>query len=169
MADGYKPVVRLSELELHEHAKGKFARASASIAQHLRLSRLPAQYVEVPPGKSFCPFHVHMHQDEMFIILSGSGEYRFGDETYPVQAGDVLGAPMGGVEYAHQLWNTGEEPLKYIAISSATDADVCLYPDSGKFAVFNENPLLPENRQFGFMGRMEMDLDYYDGEAGADE
>lgn len=169
MSDTYNPVVKLSGLELHSHAKGKFARSTASIAQHLRLSRLPSQYIEVPPGKSFCPFHVHMHQDEMFIILSGKGEYRFGEERYPVEAGDVLGAPMGGADYAHQLWNTGDEPLKYIAISSATDADVCLYPDSDKFAVFNENPLLPEERQFDFMGRKEMDLDYYDGEESADE
>ena len=43
----------------------------------------------------------------MFVILEGEGIYRFGSKSYTVMAGDVLGAPRGGVEYAHKLTNTG--------------------------------------------------------------
>ena len=53
--------------------------------------------------------------DELFIILEGEGTYRFGDESYPVKAGDVLGAPAGGSETAHQIINTGTVPLRYFA------------------------------------------------------
>ena len=71
----------------------------------------------------------------MFVIIAGSGEYRFGDDTFQVKAGDVLGAPAGGPESAHKLTNTGSEVLKYLSISSKSDLDVCEYPDSGKFMV----------------------------------
>ena len=35
----------------------------------------------VPPGKKAFPFHRHHVMDELFFIVSGEGEYRFGDTT----------------------------------------------------------------------------------------
>ena len=52
-------------------------------------------------------YHV---EDEMFVILEGQGTCRFGAENYPVAAGEVPGAPRGGVEYPHKLTNTGTCP-----------------------------------------------------------
>ena len=73
--------------------------------------------------------------------------------------GDVLGAPRGGPEFAHQL-NTGSETLKYLAISSKADTDVCEYPDSGKLGVGSKLP----NGRFRFTGRVADMRDYWDGE-----
>ena len=92
----------------------------------------------------------------MFVILEGSGEYRFDDTKYNVEAGDVLGAPVGGPENAHQLVNTGTVTLKYLSISSKSAFDICEYPDSGKFMV--------RSGQFRFIGREKETLDYWDGE-----
>ena len=50
---------------------------------------------------------MHHVEEEMFVILEGSGRYRFGESIYEVEAGDVLGAPCGGPEFAHKLTNTG--------------------------------------------------------------
>ena len=99
------------------------------------VTQIGASYSEVPPGKAGCPCHVHHVEDEMFVILEGEGTYRFGSESYPVMAGDVLGAPRGGIEYAHKLTNTGKGPLKYLSISTRSDIEVCEYPDSNKFMV----------------------------------
>ena len=69
----------------------------------------------VPPGKKAFPFHRHHVMDELFFIVSGNGEYRFGDETLPVRAGDIVGAPAG--TEPHQIINTGSEDLRYLGIS----------------------------------------------------
>ncbi len=95
--------------------------------------------IEVPPGKSACPFHNHHVEDEMFIILEGEGTYRFGDESYPIKAGDVLGAPAGGPETAHQLINTGAVRCATTAFRPCRSTDVCEYPDSGKFGVYSRS------------------------------
>ena len=108
------PVVRLESLALAEPTPrgdayaGRFSR----LGERLALTRLGASYLEVPPGKSACPCHVHHALDEMFVILEGEGEYRFGDRCHAVAAGDVLGAPLGRVELAHKLTNTGQTTLK---------------------------------------------------------
>ena len=133
MADEVKAFVRLDELEMEQFNAGTFYDSSdGGIADALGLTKIGATYTVVPPGKSACPFHVHHAEDEMFILLKGQGEYRFGDQRHQVRAGDVLGAPVGGPEYAHQLINNGDEPLVYIGISNKADADVVQYPDTGK-------------------------------------
>ncbi|WP_317929819.1 cupin domain-containing protein [Halioxenophilus sp. WMMB6] len=164
MTDAVTAVVTLAELPLEPFAEGeRFACADAGLSERLGLSQLGAAYCEVPPGKSACPFHVHHVEDELFIILSGSGRYRFGEQSFDVKAGDVLGAPHGGADYAHQLINTGSEPLKYMAISSRSETEVCEYPDSGKFLVASRRSLGRLN-SFRFIGRQESNCDYWDGE-----
>jgi uncharacterized cupin superfamily protein len=119
----------------------------------------------VPPGKRAFPYHNHHQIHELFVILEGEGQYRFGKATYPVRAGDVLAAPAGGPEVAHQLINTGEADLKYLGISTLVATEVVEYPDSGKFAVSSRldwsNPAAGGLR---FVGRKESTIDYWDGE-----
>jgi uncharacterized cupin superfamily protein len=120
----------------------------------------------VPPGKRAFPFHVHHVNEELFFVLSGSGELRFGDEVYPVRAGDVIASPPGGPEVAHQLVNSGSEELRYLAISTNTQPEVVEYPDSAKFAVLSGLPPGGDYRQarVAYIGRKENSLDYWDGE-----
>ena len=63
-------------------------------------------------------------------MLEGEGTYRFGAESYPIKANDVLAAPTGGAEVAHQIVNTGATPLKYLGISAnSAGSDVVEYPE----------------------------------------
>lgn len=127
-------VVNLENLSLQSDTRGtRFALEYAEIGTVLGLKALGANYLVVPPGKTSMPFHRHHTSDEMFFILSGQGEYRFGDERIAVREGDCLGAPAAGA--AHQLINTGSEPLRYLALSNNTNADVVEYPDSGRVRV----------------------------------
>ena len=168
MSDKINPVARISELELETFEHGSAYRsADAMLAARLGLTQLGAAYSEVPPGKSGCPFHVHHVEDEMFVILEGEGTYRFGSNSYPVKAGDVLGAPRGGPEYAHKLTNTGTGPLKYLSISTNADTEICEYPDSGKFQASTRTPGAAASR-FKIMGRTGENLDYWEGETSAD-
>ena len=129
-----KAIVNLHELPLQSDSKGtRFAAQVAEIGTVLGLNALGANYLVVPAGKSACPFHRHHTSDEMFVILSGTGEYRLGEERLPVRAGDCLGAPAAGA--APQLINTGTEPLRYLALSNNSNAEVIEYPDSGRLRV----------------------------------
>jgi uncharacterized cupin superfamily protein len=102
----------------------------------------------------------------LFVIFQGSGEYRFGDKTYPVKAGDVLSAPAGGPDLAHQIINTGKEEMRYLGISTTIWPEAVEYPDSKKFAVFSQPHPSGERAKAGlrFIGRREMMINYWDGE-----
>jgi len=168
MADKLNPVLSIQELPLEAFKHGDhFESHDAGLGEKLGLTQIGAGYCEVPPGKSACPFHAHHAEDEMFVIIEGNGVYRFGDTSYRIKAGDVLGAPRGGAEFAHKITNTGSFPLKYLAISSKADTEVCEYPDSGKFLVSSRGSLDRQN-SLRFIGRLADGIDYWDGENSAD-
>lgn len=157
-------IARISEMELEHSSEGGMQSRDALVADHLQLTRIGCLYTEVEPGETSCPYHVHHAEDEIFVILSGEGEYRFGGRLYQVKAGDVLGAPMGGPDYAHQLFNTGSETLKYLAISSKADLDILEFPDSGKFLVSSRPVPGTARQRFFFKGRKEDMRDDFEGE-----
>lgn len=164
-ASATKPVVNLAELELDRWTKGeRYASADVSFGRLLGLTKLGVSYNEVPPGRSGCPFHNHSGEDELFVVLEGEGTYRCGDAEYAVRAGDVLGAPAGGRETAHQIVNTGTAPLRYVGVSANVDAEIVEYPDSGKFLATSKRP---DGTRFRFVGRRDSEVDYWDGEPGA--
>ena len=162
-----KPIVNIDALEMRQSQKGsRFAASTGRIGAVIGMKDLVAQYIVVPPGKSGFPFHAHRNNEEMFIVLEGEGNYRVGTETWPVRAGDVISAVAGDASTAHQLTNGGTGDLRYFAISTRNDPDICEYPDSGKFMVASG---IPEGggmmgAEFVLRGRERPLLDYWDGE-----
>jgi len=162
-----KPVMNLADVSLSEWQHGeKFTAKIGSFARNIGAKQLGCMLTVVPPGKAAFPYHVHHANEEMFLILAGSGEYRFGDKTYPVRAGDVLSAPAGGPELAHQIVNTGSEELRYLGISTMLSPEAVEYPDSGKFAIWSRPHPSGDRAKLGlrFIGRREMSINYWDGE-----
>jgi uncharacterized cupin superfamily protein len=158
------PVINLANLALNSWKRGeRYQGSDVSFGRQLGLTRLGISYNEVPPGKSSCPFHNHHGEDELFVILEGTGAYRYGSEKHPIQAGDVLGGPAGGPDTAHQIINTGTGLLRYLGLSANVAADVIEYPDSGKFQAVT---IGPDAKLFRFVGRRESEVDYWDGEPG---
>ena len=130
-------VVNLDELALEEGSHGeKFAWRTAQISKALGARDLGYCYDVIPPGKRACPFHSHRGQEEMFVILSGTGTLRYGAGTRKVRAGDVICCPTGGPETAHQLINDSDAELRMLSVSTKVYPDVCEYPDSGKTMAF---------------------------------
>ena len=120
----------------------------------------------MPPGKKAWPYHAHHNNEEMFVVLAGTGTLRYGGAEHPVRSGDIVMCRAGGPETAHQLMNTGETDLRYLAISTMRGPDVTEYPDSGKFGVMVG--AAPggdkQRRRFQFCGRQDSAVDYWDGE-----
>lgn len=161
-----KPVLNIDDAPLMDFAspKGKFKAKLGRMGPALGAEKLGAMLTIVEPGKRAFPFHVHHAIEEMFFIIEGSGEYRFGDETYPIRQGDLLAAPTGGPERAHQIVNTGAETLKYLAVSTMNEVDVVVYPDSGKFLAFSSEDGTPQTARMRHIGREESAVGYFDGE-----
>ena len=158
-----KPVINIDDVPLADRGNGKsFAVKWGRVGPALGLNALGCAVHVVPPGKKAFPFHRHHVMDELFFILSGEGQYRWGDETLPIKTGDLVSAPAGSK--AHQLINTGNGELRYLGISSAAATEVVDYPDSGKIGVMAgvKNGDF-RSATYAGMGRMEK-ADYFDGE-----
>lgn len=138
--------------------------AVAPIAPLVGAHRLGYNLTVVPPGKAAYPFHSHYGNEEMFFILEGCGELRYGDEHHPLRAGDIVACPPGGPETAHQIRNTSPDAvLRYLAVSTAQSPDMFHYPDSGKTGASH----YPESGDDGVVrlrNRIDHNLDYWDGE-----
>jgi uncharacterized cupin superfamily protein len=109
--------------------------------------------VRIPKGKSYCPYHSHSAETELYLVVSGRGSIRDKDGTTDVGAGDAFFFPPGE---AHELVNAGDEDFVYFVIADNPPGDCCFYPDSGKWAVTVEG--LEEIIVKG------KETDYYDGE-----
>ena len=157
-----KPVINIADVELSDFGRGeKFAAKIGRIGPAIGSTGIGCMVTVVPPGKRAFPFHVHHVLHELFIILEGTGEYRFGDKNYPIKAGDVCAAPPGGPEFAHQIINTGTGDLKYLGLSTESATELVEYPDSDKFGVSSKTA---GGVRFRFLGRLDGNVDYWDGE-----
>ena len=138
----------------------------AEIASRIGARQLGCNLTALAPGKRACPFHSHRAEEEMFVILEGSGELRYGDQRLPIRTGDIIACPTGGPETAHQIINTGATEMRYLAISTIAPAEVCEYPDSGKFGAFVDNTPDMGNvpARFRHIGRRDDACDYWEGE-----
>ena len=161
------PIVNPAGLALEHWTQGSlYESRDASFGALLGLKGLGIGYGEVPPGKSGCPFHSHHVEDELFVIIEGHGTYRYGSERHPIGPGDVLGAPAGGAQTAHQIINTGTVPLKYLSISTMAATEICEYPDSGKFLAKTRLEV-GGTTEFRTIGRTSESVDYWEDEPGA--
>ena len=132
-----------------------YACEGARLARGTAARQLGASIDIVPPGKRACPYHFHHAEEEMFIVLEGSGTLRVAGEMLPLVAGDIAFIPAGPA-YPHQIINTSNAPLKYLSISTHAPVEVCEYPDSGKLQA--SGPGLRSMHRHGTA------LDYWEGE-----
>jgi uncharacterized cupin superfamily protein len=152
-------VVNLADLTLEHSVHGEhYDSRSVRIGPLLGAVDLGYGYDIVPSGKRSCPFHSHRAEEEMFFIVRGRGLLRYGGETRPIRAGDVICCPTGGPETAHQIINDSDEELAYLSISTVKPVEICEYPDSDKVAAFSEG--------IDHITRRSAGLTYWDGEPG---
>ncbi len=166
------PILNLADVEMIELAERSRQRGSempgarfggriGPIGPMIGAQKLGYNFTAIDPGKAAFPKHSHRANEEMFFILEGSGELKLGDATYPVRAGDVIACPPGGPETAHQLRNTGDDELRFLAVSTMVFPEICEYPDSGKLnAITGMGP-----DDFRHIARHGESLDYWEGEA----
>jgi uncharacterized cupin superfamily protein len=157
-----KPIMNLDEVVFDDvEDNGFFTSSRAQISDLIGARELGYNLTVLPPGKAQCPFHSHHAEEEVFVILEGEGELRFGDRRYPIRRHDVIACPCGGAEVAHQIINTGTVTMRYLALSTVAEVESCEYPDSQKISIVAG----PRGRRgVREMFRAETGVDYYDRE-----
>jgi uncharacterized cupin superfamily protein len=160
-----KPFVNLADVVFDDvEENGLYTSRRALFSAAIGARKLGYNLTELPPGRAQCPFHAHREEEEMFLVLEGEGELRFGSERHPIRAMDVIACPTGGPEVAHQIVNTGSVPLRYLSVSTLAATEVCEYPDSGKIGIFANGAPGPALRR---LFRAEAGVEYYDRESTA--
>lgn len=157
-----KPIANLDDVAFDDvEEDGLYTSRRARFSDAIGGRNLGYNLTVLPPGKAQCPFHSHHGEEEMFLILEGEGELRFGEERHPIRKHDVIACPPGGPEVAHQIINTGTETMRYLAVSTRVPLDSCEYPDSGKISIVAGNGNVTTLWK---MFRSETTVDYYDRE-----
>lgn len=175
MTDIARPLVNIDEIKLQPRppqfaatgdAAQRYDARMGMVAPRIGARLLGYNITAVPPGKRAFPAHNHRVNEEMFFILEGTGELRIGKDTWPVRAGDIIACPPGGPETAHQLRNTGDAELKYLAVSTKLSPEVCEYPDSSKFGIMADfgRDAQGATQAFRYIGRTGDARDYWEGE-----
>jgi uncharacterized cupin superfamily protein len=157
-----KPIMNLDEVAFDDvEENGIYTSSRGQISDHIGARKLGYNLTVLPPGKVQCPFHGHHGEEEMFLIIEGEGELRFGDQRYPIRRHDVIACPPGGPDVAHQIINTGKATMRYLALSTRVDIESCEYPDSRKISIVAHG-----EGGVRKMFRAENTVDYYDRERG---
>jgi uncharacterized cupin superfamily protein len=127
-----------------------------------------ASLYELPPGARSWPLHYHTANEEAFYVLAGEGRLRTdpddgADEGHAVTAGDYIACPADE-RGAHQLVNTGEAPLRFLAVSTMQEPDVAVYPESGTVGTFVGRPPGGEGEESPTFYRERDAVGYWDAD-----
>ncbi len=170
-----KPVINIDEIQLDPRpptfqpkgaAAERYDATMGQIAPRIGAKKLGYNVTAVPPGKRAYPRHNHNVNEEMFYIISGTGDLQVGDEHFSLRPGDVIACPPGGPETSHQIVNTGSVELRYLCVSTKLYPELVEYPQSGKFGVMAEKPPGPDGKPqvFRYIGKENESADYWEGE-----
>ena len=118
----------------------------------------------LPPDEAGAPPHCHSTEEEIFVVLDGTGfldlwgrpdpansRQTEPQETHPLRAGHVVSRPPG-TRVPHGI-RSGPGGMTYLAYGTREPSDICWYPRSNKVFI----------RGLGVIARLEL-LDYHDGE-----
>jgi len=114
---------------------------------------------DVPPGEAAYPYHWHLAEEELIVVLSGRPSLRTPDGWDELSSGDVLAFKVGETG-AHQIVNRTDEPIRFLAFSNQ-QPDIVVYPDSGKVGAFERRP---DGGGVHESFRLSDAVDYYEGE-----
>ncbi|MDA8429246.1 MAG: cupin domain-containing protein [Geobacteraceae bacterium] len=84
------------------------------IGSQLGLTGCEASLNRLPAGKGMPFVHAHKKNEELYIVLRGSGTFFVDGEEFPIQEGSLIRvAPEG-----ERAWKAGSEDLYFICIQA---------------------------------------------------
>lgn len=147
------PTIRsLDAVPPSEDHHGRVRQTTRRIGTALGSETSGLRHVRIEADAKGTPHHCHGAEEELFVVLSGEGVVRLGDERFDVRRGTVVARPPGtGVAHS---FIAGPAGLELLAWGTREPNDIVYYPDSDKVYLCG----------VGVIGRIER-LSYWDGEA----
>ena len=108
------------------HADAVSARRWQAVGDAGFLTALGVNLCTLPPGVWSSQMHVHTHEDEFVVVLSGTARVVTDCGEYTLGPGEMAAFPADGE--AHHLRNEGPDNLVFLVASSRDSQDGCAYP-----------------------------------------
>jgi uncharacterized cupin superfamily protein len=137
-----------------------FRALRARVGRQAGSERLGLSLWELPPGEAAYPYHFHLAEEELLVVLAGRPSLRTPEGWRELEEGEVV-ALLRGEQGGHQLVNRTAETVRFLAVSTSGEPDVVLYPDSGKLGAFERRP---DGGGLRAMFRLGDVVDYHEGE-----
>ncbi len=131
----------------------------ARLGRQAGTEKLGLSLFEVPPGETAYPYHWHLAEEELIIVLSGRPSLRTPEGWSELDAGDVLAFPVGE-RGAHQLVNRTDQPVRFLAFSNQAP-DIIIRPDSQTIGLAERRP---EGGGLAYYFRIADAIGYIEGE-----
>jgi uncharacterized cupin superfamily protein len=112
------------------HFDGSIGGQMTDVGRNISSANIGLMIQTVPPGNFSSRRHRHLFQEEILVVMSGSGMLHHGNERQPVEPGDAVCYLPGDPE-AHTFENIGSVPLVIWAFGNRFRHEVCEYPDHG--------------------------------------
>jgi uncharacterized cupin superfamily protein len=115
---------------------GELAATRRRLGAAAGAKRLGIALIEIDPGKRFSPPHNHADEDEVFLVLAGSGLCYLTTSspddarTYAVSQDDVLWHPSN--DEAHTLI-AGDDGLTVLVVAEGSRTGITFLPRTGQF------------------------------------
>ncbi len=130
------------------------------VGRQVGAERVGLSLWELPPGEAAYPYHFHLREEEVVIVLEGAPTLRGPGGWRTLEAGAVVRfAP--DESGAHQFVNRSSERVRLLAVSTNAEPDLVVYPDSGKLGACER---LPDGGGVRAFFRLDSAVDYWDGE-----
>ena len=133
-------MVNLNALEFDDdRSGGGIHLRRARLGLQVGVDRVGASLWELPPGMAAYPYHFHLTEDEIVILLEGTLALRTPDGWSELSEGDVVGFPVGEAG-AHQVVNRGDSMARFLAVSNSGAAEAVVQVDADKIGIFERAP-----------------------------
>lgn len=136
-------IVNVGDVSSHERRGATVASDQRQLGRAAGSERTGLNHVVVPPGMLNVPPHCHSAEEELFVVLEGTGtleltpsprQAAYGAEPseHEVRAGSVVSRPAG-TGIAH-TFRAGPEGMRLFAYGTRDPNDICYYPRSRKIS-----------------------------------
>ena len=143
--------------EAREHPG--FTCSRARLGRQAGSERTGLSLWEIPAGEAAYPYHWHVAEEELVVVLAGTPSLRSPDGWRELEEGEVVAFPVGEAG-AHQIVNRTDSPVRFLSFSNQ-QPDIVVFGDSGKIGAFERRP---DGGGLRKIFRAEDEVDYWDGE-----
>jgi uncharacterized cupin superfamily protein len=130
-----RPPIHIDEVRSHRWDAGEIGATRRRLGAATGARRIGVAIIEIDPGKRSTPPHSHADEEEIFLVLAGSGlsyQVSSGGEahTYEIGVDDLLWHPAG--KEAHTLV-AGDDGLTALVAAEGSRTHITFLPRANQF------------------------------------